>query len=248
MLPLSPQLVLRAYTVGLFPMANDRDDPTIHWIDPRKRGVLPFDRFHVPKSLRRTLRRRPFEVTTDRAFADVIEACAEPGPSRPRTWLNDELIEIYVMLHRRGHAHSVECWADGTLIGGLYGVSLGSAFFGESMFSRVTDASKVALVHLVEHLRARGYRLLDTQFVTEHLRRFGAIEIPRGEYRRLLAHALAKRTAFYGAGFSVGTGGPAPGAPGSAGSAAVDPGAVAPDSTGAAAVDTTDRQLSTQTS
>jgi leucyl/phenylalanyl-tRNA---protein transferase len=194
---LTPDLLLCAYASGLFPMANDRDDPTIHWIDPKRRGVLPLHRFHEPRSLRRTIRRGLFEVRVDRAFAQVIEACAEARPERPRTWLNDELIALYCALHRRGYAHSVEAWVDGRLVGGVYGVSLGAAFFGESMFTRARDASKVALAALVERLRAGGYRLLDTQFVTDHLRRFGAIEIARERYRRELQRALATSAVFY---------------------------------------------------
>ena len=194
---LTPDLLLCAYASGLFPMANDRDDPTIHWIDPRRRGVLPLHRFHQPRSLRKTIRRGMFEVRADRAFAQVIEACAEVRPERPRTWLNDELIALYCALHRRGYAHSVEAWADGRLVGGVYGVSLGAAFFGESMFTRARDASKVALAALVERLSAGGYRLLDTQFVTDHLRRFGAIEIARERYRRELQRALATSAVFY---------------------------------------------------
>jgi leucyl/phenylalanyl-tRNA--protein transferase len=194
---LTPDLLLCAYASGLFPMANDRHDPTIHWIDPKRRGVLPLHRFHQPRSLRKTIRRGLFEVRVDRAFAQVIEACAEARPERPRTWLNDELIALYCALHRRGYAHSVEAWADGRLVGGVYGVSLGAAFFGESMFTRARDASKVALAALVERLSAGGYRLLDTQFVTDHLRRFGAIEIARERYRRELQRALATSAVFY---------------------------------------------------
>jgi leucyl/phenylalanyl-tRNA--protein transferase len=178
-------------------MANDRHDPTIHWIDPKRRGVLPLHRFHQPRSLRKTIRRGLFEVRVDRAFSQVIEACAEARPERPRTWLNDELIALYCALHRRGYAHSVEAWADRRLVGGVYGVSLGAAFFGESMFTRARDASKVALAALVERLSAGGYRLLDTQFVTDHLRRFGAIEIARERYRRELQRALATSAVFY---------------------------------------------------
>jgi leucyl/phenylalanyl-tRNA---protein transferase len=194
---LTPDLLLCAYASGLFPMANDRHDPTIHWIDPKRRGVLPLHRFHQPKSLRKLIRKGLFEVRVDRAFAQVIEACAEVRPERPRTWLNDELIALYCALHRRGYAHSVETWASGRLVGGLYGVSLGAAFFGESMFSHDRDASKVALASLVERLVAGGYRLLDTQFVTDHLRRFGAIEIARERYRRELQRALAIPAMFY---------------------------------------------------
>jgi leucyl/phenylalanyl-tRNA---protein transferase len=203
MLALTPDLLLCAYASGLFPMANDRHDPTIHWIEPRRRGVLPLDRFHEPRSLRKLIRRQPFEIRVDQAFERVILACAEPRPERPRTWLNDDLIELYCTLHRQGYAHSIESWADERLVGGLYGVSLGAAFFGESMFSRVPDASKVALVALVERLQAGGYLLLDTQFVTDHLRRFGAIEIARESYQRQLRQALETEAVFYSDGGAV---------------------------------------------
>jgi leucyl/phenylalanyl-tRNA--protein transferase len=188
--------LLRCYARGEFPMANDRHDPTIYLINPERRGVIPLDRFHVAASLRKTVRRGTFEIRVDTAFAAVIRACAEPGPERPRTWLNDGLIELYCALHARGHAHSVECWRAGELAGGLYGVSLGAAFFGESMFSRERDASKVALVELVGRLRAGGYELLDTQFVTDHLRRFGAIEVARATYHGRLRQALARLARF----------------------------------------------------
>jgi leucyl/phenylalanyl-tRNA---protein transferase len=196
LLRLTPELLLAAYARGRFPMAGDRDDPNIHWIEPLRRGVLPLESFHVPRSLRKLLRKRPFELKVDAAFAAVINACAESTPDRPRTWLNDALIDLYTLLHRRGHAHSVETWRDGRLVGGLYGLKLGGAFFGESMFSRDRDASKVALVELVGRLRAGGFRLLDTQFVTEHLTRFGTVEITRGEYRRRLAAALSVHAIF----------------------------------------------------
>lgn len=194
---LTPELLLCAYASGLFPMANDRHDPTIHWIEPRRRGVLPLDRFHMPRSLRKALRQNRFTVRVDHDFEAVIEACAAPRVNRLRTWLNDELIELYVELHRLGYAHSVETWSGERLVGGLYGVSIGAAFFGESMFSTETDASKVALVNLVERLAAGGYRLLDVQFVTDHLRRFGAIDVSRETYRRSLRYALADRAVFY---------------------------------------------------
>jgi leucyl/phenylalanyl-tRNA--protein transferase len=203
MLALTPDLLLCAYASGLFPMANDRHDPTIHWIEPRRRGVLPLERFHEPRSLRKLIRQRRFEIRVDRAFERVILACAERCPERPRTWLNDDLIKLYCTLHRQGYAHSVESWADDRLVGGLYGVSLGAAFFGESMFSRARDASKVALVALVERLRAGGYLLLDTQFVTDHLRRFGAIEIARESYQRQLRQALETPAVFYSDGGAV---------------------------------------------
>jgi leucyl/phenylalanyl-tRNA--protein transferase len=192
LLRLTPELLLTAYARGRFPMASDRKEPDIHWIEPLRRGVIPLDGFHVPRSLRKVIRQKPFELRIDTAFADVIDACAEPTPERPRTWLNDELLALYKAVHRGGYAHSVECWQDGRLVGGLYGIRLGAAFFGESMFSRVRDASKVALVELVARLRAGGFLLLDTQFVTDHLVRFGAVEIPRGEYKRRLAAALVK--------------------------------------------------------
>ena len=200
MLALTPDLLLCAYASGLFPMANDRHDPTIHWIEPRRRGVLPLERFHQPKRLRKLIRQQRFEIRIDHAFAEVILACAEPRPERPRTWINDDLIALYCALHRKGYAHSVETWLDRRLVGGLYGVSLGAAFFGESMFRTERDASKVALVALVERLQAGGYALLDTQFVTDHLQRFGAIEISRESYQRQLRRALETPATFYSRG------------------------------------------------
>jgi len=188
--PLTPEVLLRAYAAGIFPMAESGDDPELYWVDPVQRGILPLDGFHLPRRLARTLRSDRFEITCDRDFAAVIRACAEPTSERPQTWINDEIVRLYSSLFERGLAHSVEARLGGTLVGGLYGVALGGAFFGESMFSRVTDASKVALAHLVVRLKRGGFRLLDTQFVTEHLQRFGAIEIARAQYRRLLADAL----------------------------------------------------------
>lgn len=190
MIGLTPELLLRAYAAGIFPMAESSDDPELFWVDPIHRGILPLDRFHLPRRLRRTLRGDRFVVTCNRDFGAIIRGCAEPTSERPQTWINEEILRIYSALHEQGYAHSVETWVEGSLVGGLYGVALGGAFFGESMFSRVTDASKVALAHLVALLRRGGFRLLDTQFVTDHLRRFGAIEISRGQYRRLLAEAL----------------------------------------------------------
>jgi leucyl/phenylalanyl-tRNA---protein transferase len=194
---LSSELLLCAYASGLFPMANDRHDPTIYWIEPRRRGLLPLDGFHVPRSLRKLIRQNRFEIRTDCDFRQVITACAASRPERPRTWLNDELIELYCELHELGYTHSVESWLNGRLVGGLYGVTLGAAFFGESMFSHERDASKVALVSLVERLRAGGYRLLDTQFVTDHLRQFGATEVSRAAYRARLREALEASAVFY---------------------------------------------------
>ena len=187
---LTPDLLVQAYAIGIFPMAESADDPDIFWVDPEQRGVLPLDSFHVSRKLRRTVRQNVFEVRCDTAFEAVVRSCAQPTELRPKTWINEEIVRLYDALFRRGAAHSVEVWYGGRLVGGLYGVALGGAFFGESMFSRATDASKVALVHLVARLRAGGFVLLDTQFVTEHLEQFGAVEIPRAEYRRRLAAAL----------------------------------------------------------
>ena len=194
---LNPDILLRAYAVGLFPMAEHRDDSTLYWIDPEKRGILPLESFHIPRRLRRKLGRRHFEVRCDSAFEAVIRNCASPRPGRGETWINDEIIDLYIELHEMGRAHSVESWRDGDLVGGLYGVTLGAVFFGESMFSVETDASKVALVHLVARLRKGGFRLLDTQFVTRHLNQFGAMEIHRSGYRQLLADALDINAKFH---------------------------------------------------
>jgi leucyl/phenylalanyl-tRNA--protein transferase len=193
---LTPDLLLRAYAAGIFPMAESADDPEVFWVDPERRGILPLEAFHIPHKLRRTVRHGPFEVRCDSAFADVVRGCAEATPDRPETWINAEILQLYVELHARGRAHSVEAWADGELVGGLYGVVLGGAFFGESMFSRATDASKFALVHLVARLIEGGFLLLDTQFTTPHLERFGVIEIPRTEYQRRLSKALAAPARF----------------------------------------------------
>jgi leucyl/phenylalanyl-tRNA---protein transferase len=196
MVELTPELLLNAYAVGIFPMAEARDDPELYWIDPERRGILPLERFHVPRSLRRTLRRDPFVIRVDSAFRDVVAGCAEPSAERPESWINDDIRTVYGTLFDAGYAHSVECWDDGRLVGGLYGVAIGGAFFGESMFSRARDASKVALVHLVARLEAGGFRLLDTQFVTAHLARFGAVEIARDEYRKRLRSALRTPASF----------------------------------------------------
>jgi leucyl/phenylalanyl-tRNA--protein transferase len=197
MVGLSPEILLRAYAVGLFPMAERHDDPTLYWIDPEKRGILPLDSFHIPRRLRRTVRRNTFDVRCDVAFEEVIRQCAKPARDRNETWINDEIVRLYVELHAMGRAHSVEAWRNGELAGGLYGVALGGVFFGESMFSRQPDASKVCLVHLVARLCAGGFTLLDTQFVTDHLSQFGVVEIHRSGYRQLLAAALEKTASFY---------------------------------------------------
>jgi leucyl/phenylalanyl-tRNA--protein transferase len=193
---LTPEILLRAYAEGLFPMAERRGDPTLYWISPDKRGIIPLDGFHVPRRLARTARSDAFQVTSDRCFRQVMEACAAPAPGRTESWINDEILRLYTALHASGHAHSVECWRDGELAGGLYGVRLGAAFFGESMFSRRRDASKVALVHLVEGLKRGGFALLDTQFITAHLARFGAIEITRERYLLKLHDALNREAAW----------------------------------------------------
>jgi leucyl/phenylalanyl-tRNA--protein transferase len=216
---LTPDILLEAYAAGIFPMAESADDKELFWVDPNRRGILPLDGFHVPRRLQRVLRQGRFAVRADTAFVAVIRGCAEASETRPSTWINDEIVRLYSALFERGAAHSVECWQGGALVGGLYGVSLGAAFFGESMFSRVTDASKIALVDLVLRLRRGGYRLLDTQFVTPHLAQFGAIEISRARYHRLLAEALRYRAVFprdltggLGAAGAAGGGG-APGGP-----------------------------------
>jgi leucyl/phenylalanyl-tRNA--protein transferase len=190
---LTPEIVLRAYAEGVFPMAERRDSADLFWVSPEQRGIIPLDAFHIPKRLARTVRSDKFHVTADIAFVDVMRACAEPAQGREQSWINTDILRLYTALHASGHAHSIECWRDGKLAGGLYGVSLGAAFFGESMFSRETDASKVALVHLVARLIDGGYQLLDTQFITSHLARFGTIEIPRDEYLMRLDRAIARR-------------------------------------------------------
>jgi leucyl/phenylalanyl-tRNA--protein transferase len=187
---ITPEVLLRAYACGIFPMAESADDPTLFWVEPEERGVIPLDGLKVSSRLARTVRSDRFRVTVDKAFADVIDGCAEPQPGRDNTWINRRIRTLYTALHVLGHCHSVEVWENDQLAGGLYGVSLGGAFFGESMFHRARDASKVALVHLVARLIAGGYTLLDTQYVTEHLRSFGAIEVSRRRYRGQLDLAL----------------------------------------------------------
>ncbi len=187
---ITPDLMLRAYRHGLFPMAETRRGDRLYWLDPERRGVLPLDRFHLPRRLLRTVLSGGFAIEADRDFAATIAGCAASAPGREDTWINPQIEALFLELHRMGVAHSVECRRDGELVGGLYGVALGGVFFGESMFSTVRDASKVALVHLVARLRVLGFRLLDTQFVTAHLAQFGAVEIPRDEYRMQLAAGL----------------------------------------------------------
>jgi leucyl/phenylalanyl-tRNA--protein transferase len=187
---ITPEVLLKAYACGIFPMAENADDPALYWIEPEKRGVIPLDEFHVPARLARTVRSDQFTVVVDRNFDAVINGCAAPMPGRTRTWINARIHSLYRKLFERGDCHTVEVYEDGALVGGLYGVSLGRAFFGESMFHRARDASKVALVHLVARLKAGDYRLLDTQFVTDHLKTFGAVEVSRREYQKMLDAAL----------------------------------------------------------
>lgn len=196
---LDPDLLLRAYSVGVFPMADSRRADEIFWVEPRKRGILPLDRFHLSHSLAKTVRSDRFTVTADRAFAETVRHCAEATADRPDTWINGQIERAYAELNRRGHAHSVECWQDGKMVGGLYGVKLGGAFFGESMFSRVRDASKVALAWLVARLKVGGFQLLDCQFITDHLASLGAIEVDRDDYVGLLDSALGASTGASGA-------------------------------------------------
>lgn len=190
---LAPEQLLVAYSRGIFPM---NVEGALYWFDPDPRAILPLEAFHVPRRLARTVSQGLFEIRVNSAFGEVMRGCAAPGPGREETWIGDAFVEAYIHLHMLGYAHSVEAWQDGELAGGLYGVAINSFFAGESMFSRVTGASKVALVHLVERLRERGFLLLDVQFMTEHLRRFGAVEISRREYRQRLARALAKPNRF----------------------------------------------------
>lgn len=187
---ITPELLLKAYSCGLFPMADSADDPEIFWVEPHLRGVIPLENFHLPRRLRRKIRQNPFEIRFNSAFSAVIDECAAPSKDRSSTWINGTIRELYISLHHMGHAHSVEAWEHDRLVGGLYGVSLGAAFFGESMFTRETDASKICLAHLVERLVRRNFRLLDTQFTTDHLKTFGAVDVPREEYDALLHEAM----------------------------------------------------------
>ncbi len=189
-LVLTPEVVLRAYRLGLFPMAEGRASGRLYWLDPRMRGILPLDGFHLPRRLRRTVLSDRFTVTADTDFPATLAGCAAPAPGREDSWINPEIEALFNDLHALGHAHSVEVRQDGALVGGLYGIRIGGAFFGESMFSRATDASKVALVHLMARLRRGGFALLDTQFLTDHLARFGAVEIPQADYKNRLSKAL----------------------------------------------------------
>ena len=196
LIEITPEVLLKAYACGIFPMAESADDPALYWIEPEQRGVIPLDRFRVPSRLARTVRSDRFTVTADRDFEGVMAGCADPRAGRPRTWINTRIRVLYRKLHERHHCHSIEVYDGDDLVGGLYGVTLGRAFFGESMFHRARDASKVALVHLVARLRAGGFKLLDTQFVTDHLKSFGAFEVPRRQYHKLLETALTGEADF----------------------------------------------------
>ncbi len=191
MIEITPDILLRAYAAGIFPMAESAEDTSLFWVEPRERGIIPIEGFHVGKRLARTVRADEFQIRVDHDFDAVIDGCAAPAQDRDPTWINERIRRLYGDLFDLGHCHTVEVYREERLVGGLYGVSLGGAFFGESMFHRERDASKVALVHLVARLRYGGYRLLDTQFLTTHLAQFGAYEVPRRQYRRMLAEAVA---------------------------------------------------------
>lgn len=189
---ITPELLLQAYAVGVFPMAESRDDPRLHWVDPRRRGILPLDGFRMSRSLRRRILQQPFTIRIDSDFEGVMQGCA----ARPETWINDTIFRLCSALHRAGHAHTLEVWEEDSLVGGVYGITLGAAFFGESMFSARRDASKIALAYLVDRLRAGGFTLFDTQFITPHLASLGAIEIARARYHELLRDAIRRPAEF----------------------------------------------------
>jgi leucyl/phenylalanyl-tRNA--protein transferase len=197
LLEITPQVLLKAYACGIFPMAESAEDPGLYWIEPEARGVIPLERFHLPRRLARTVASDAFEVRIDSDFQAVISGCADVAPGRQKTWINARIRRLYTDLFNLGHCHTVETWRDGQLVGGLYGVRLGAAFFGESMFSRERDASKIALVHLVARLKRGGFRLLDTQFTTQHLKQFGAVDVDRRHYHRLLEEAIVADANFY---------------------------------------------------
>ena len=194
---LTPEILLSAYTHGIFPMSESRDDPELFWVDPERRGIFPLDQFHVPKSLAKFIRKSQFEIRIDTCFRQVMKECAAPVGERSNTWINRTILDLYTELHLQGNAHSIECWEGEELVGGLYGVSFASVFCGESMFSRRSNASKIALTYLVARLNRGGYRLLDTQFLTDHLASLGAVEISREEYHRRLDEALGSEGDFY---------------------------------------------------
>ena len=196
-LKITPEVLLKAYAIGVFPMAESASDPGLFWIEPEQRGLIPLDKFHLPRRLARTIRSRKFDVRTDTDFEGVIAGCAKPAPGRRKTWINDRIHDLYSDLFARGHCHTVETWHEGKLVGGLYGIALGGSFFGESMFSTESDASKVALVYLVARLKYGGFTLLDIQFLTEHLQNFGAFEVEREDYQERLTAALSVSSDFH---------------------------------------------------
>ena len=196
MTTITPKILLQAYTIGIFPMAEAAEDNALYWVEPDERGIIPLRGLRISQSLRKQVRRQLFEIRIDSAFSEVIEACAAKTKNRKSTWINERICKLYTQLHKMGHCHSVECWQDGKLVGGLYGVRIGAAFFGESMFSRVTNASKVALVHLVARLNAGGFQLLDAQFMNPHLKTLGAIVISKTDYKELLPAAVAASADF----------------------------------------------------
>jgi len=187
---ITPEILLQAYAIGVFPMAESQDSDELYWFDPDPRTIIPLDNFHVSRRLERTLRQKKFHITFNTAFTEVMKKCAEPAPDREETWINDNILQLYTQLHRYGYAHSIETWQDNTLVGGVYGVGIGGLFAGESMFSRVTDASKVALASLLKHLNQQGFSLFDVQYTTNHLKTFGAIEISRDDYKKRLSKAI----------------------------------------------------------
>lgn len=197
MTEVSIELLLRAYSCGIFPMADSRDPGELYWVEPKIRGILPLERFHLPRSLRRTIKKQPFRVTVDRAFSRVIRLCGAPEAGRADTWINEEIVRVYCELFAQGHAHSIECWRGDRLAGGLYGVEIGAAFFGESMFHLESEASKVALAYTVARLKAGGYTLFDVQFVSEHLKRFGVAGVAKETYLMALQDALKRKANFY---------------------------------------------------
>jgi leucyl/phenylalanyl-tRNA---protein transferase len=194
---ITPQVLLRAYAAGVFPMAESADDPALYWVEPEERGVIPLAGFHISRSLKKRVKQQPFDVRIDTAFHEVIAQCAAHSDSRQETWINKRIVTLYSQLHKMGCAHSVESWLNGELVGGLYGIRIGAAFFGESMFSRNTDASKVALVHLVARLKFGGFTLLDAQFVNPHLLQFGTQAVAKADYHKLLEPALERDADFF---------------------------------------------------
>ena len=196
MTTITPKILLQAYTIGIFPMAEAAEDTALYWVEPDERGIIPLHGLRISQSLRKQVRRQLFEIRIDSAFSEVIAACAAKTKNRKSTWINARICKLYNQLHKMGHCHSVECWRDGKLVGGLYGVKIGAAFFGESMFSRMTDASKVALVHLVARLNAGGFQLLDAQFMNPHLKTLGAIVMSKADYKELLPNAIAASADF----------------------------------------------------